>query len=126
MDPTEIAEKMMLEALQDGTLDPTAHAGQPLPEMRANDPGWWIRSFLERDALPERLAEARATAARLLDSAVSVDDLTAARAVLAQRNAGVRRWNAEVPDTHRLRVVTEPQLLEMRANARIPQRRRSD
>lgn len=90
MDPTEIAEQLMAEALADGTLDPAAHAGQPLPEMKQNDPGWWIRSFLERDAMPERFDEARTTAMRLLDAAADEEDLDVARRVLGRRNAGVR------------------------------------
>jgi len=118
MDPYLYADQAIREALAEGTLDPLAHAGKPLPNMRPNDDGWWIRSFLDREELPARYDRARLLAGDLLDRAVAAPELDQARAILAHRNSGVRAWNKAEPETHRLAVVEEPQLVALRHNLR--------
>jgi hypothetical protein len=114
MDPSLYADQAIMEALADGSLDPSDHAGRPLPKMLPNDDGWWIRSFLERENLPERYAAAKRLADDLLERAVGAPNLEQARAVLAVRTAGVSEWNAAAPGTHHLREVDEPELVALR------------
>ena len=116
MDPQLYADQAIREAIADGSLKATDHRGKPLPKMRPNDDGWWIRSFLERENLPERYAEAKRVADDLLDRSVTAPTLDQARAVLAHRTAGVTAWNAAAPETHQLRVVEEPDLVALRHN----------
>lgn len=112
------ADKLINEALSDGRLDANAHAGKPLPPMNPHDPGWWVRDLLKREALPDRYADALASADQLLMAATESADLSKARSILADRNAGVSAWNDEVPDTHHIDVVDEPTLLDLRAKHR--------
>jgi hypothetical protein len=114
MDPRLYAEQAISEAIADGSLDSGVHAGRPLPSMLPNDDGWWIRSFLEREQLPDRYAEALRIADSLLRSALAAATLDQARAVLKSRSEAVAAWNEKAPQTHRLDIVDEPDLVALR------------
>lgn len=116
MEPQLYADQAIREAIADGSFDPTLYKGKPLPKMLPNDDGWWIRSFLEREHLPERYAEAKHLADDLLTRAVEAPTLDQARAVLTARTAGVDKWNGIAPETHHLAVVNEPELIALRHN----------
>ncbi len=114
MNPIHPGEKILSGAAEAGELDTGPHAGKPLPPMRANNPGWWISAFLERERLPDRLRETAHAAGEMLDAAVGAPTLAEARAVLADRNEGVIVWNEAVPEEYHLAVIEETELLTMR------------
>lgn len=114
MDPQLYADQAIREALADGSLNASDHAGRPLPKMLPNDDGWWIRSFLERENLPDRYSEAKRLADDLLGRAVGAPTLEQARAILSARTAGVDAWNSSAPETHHLPMVDEPDLIALR------------
>ncbi|MGI9666345.1 MAG: DnaJ family domain-containing protein [Acidimicrobiia bacterium] len=107
------ADKLIRGATERGEMD-AAGAGQPLGAL-TNDPDWWIRAFLERELIPDRYEEMRASIDRRVASAVEQDTLDDARALLAQANADATRWNAEAPADFQIAEVSEIDLVTRRA-----------
>jgi hypothetical protein len=116
MDQERYADWLIERALEDGTLDIGASHGRPLPSMN-RDPLWWVRGLLDRESMPERLAEAESLIDGLFDMAVKEPDLGAARDLLAKRNQAVVAWNADAPEELRLELIEETVLLTRRAEA---------
>ena len=114
VDPQLYADQAIREAIAEGSLNASDHAGEPLPKMLPNDVGWWIRALFERESLPERYAEVKRIADRLLAQAVAAPTLEEARAVLEARTASVKVWNEDAPETHQLPTVEEPELVGLR------------
>lgn len=114
MDVERYADKLINEALERGDLDPASGVGKPLPSMR-QDPDWWVRAFLEREALPERHDELRRSVDQRVRAAIDAEELDTARTMLAGANADVTRWNDEAPDEYRLPVRSEIWLVSERA-----------
>ncbi len=116
MDQEHHADWLIARALEDGTLDTGVSHGKPLPSMN-RDPLWWVRGLLDRESMPERLAEAESMVDGLFDMAVKEPDLRAARDILAKRNQAVVAWNADAPEELRLELIEETDLLTRRAEA---------
>ena len=116
MDQERYADWLIEKALEDGTLDTGINHGRPLPTMN-RDPLWWVRGLLDRESMPERLAEAEHLVDGLLDMAVNEPDLRPARDLLAKRNQTVAAWNAEAPSELQLELIEETDLLTRRAEA---------
>ena len=116
MDQERYADWMIEKALEDGTLDTGISQGRPLPTMN-RDPLWWVRGLLDRESMPERLAEAEHLVDGLLDMAVTEEDLTNARDLLAKRNLAVAAWNAKAPPELQMELIEETDLLTRRAEA---------
>ena len=114
MDVEGTAERLITEALARGDLDPVRGVGEPLPRLD-NDPGWWIRDLLERESLPDRMAEVMRDVARLTAAAIEADTLEEARRTLARANAATDAWNTDAPDGHQLPHRSEIWLLDRRA-----------
>ena len=83
----------------------------------SRDPLWWIRGFLDREAMPERFEEITGLAEGLLEMAVKEPDLQTSRDLLAKRNGAVTAWNAKAPDEFGLALIEETELLTRRAEA---------
>lgn len=113
MDVEGYADKLIREATERGEMDP-AGAGKPL-EPLANDPGWWIKAFMERELLPDRYAELKDSIDRRIDRATHAEDLSTAREILAAANADARRWNAEAPESFAIPELSEIDLVTRRA-----------
>lgn len=105
---------MISEALARGELEPKAGVGEPLPEL-TNDPGWWIRAFMEREELPEKQAELDRSVQHRLASATDAEELAEARSILATVNGDIRRWNRDVPAEFRMEEHSEVWLISERA-----------
>lgn len=116
MDQERYADWLIDKALEDGTLDTGVSHGKPLPTMN-RDPLWWVRGLLDRESMPERLADAESLVNGLLDLAISQPDLGVARDLLAKRNQAVAAWNADAPEELWLELIEETDLLTRRAEA---------
>ncbi len=116
MDQERYADWLIERALEDGTLDTGVSHGRPLPTMN-RDPLWWVRGLLDRESMPERLAEAESLVDGLLEMAIKEPDLRVARDLLAKRNQAVVAWNADAPEELRLELIAETDLLTRRAEA---------
>jgi hypothetical protein len=116
MDQERYADWLIENALNDGTLDTGASHGRPLPPMN-EDPLWWVKSFLDRESIPERLEGVSTLVKGLLDMAIKEPDLRTARDLLAKRNEAVTAWNSGVEEELQLEFVEETDLLSRRAEA---------
>ena len=116
MDQERYADWLIDKALEDGTLDTGVSHGRPLPTMN-RDPLWWVRGLLDRESMPERLAEVESLVDGLLDMAIKEPDLRVARDLLAKRNQAVAAWNAGAPEELWLIHIEETDLLTRRAEA---------
>lgn len=108
------AHERITDAIESGELTPREGLGEPLGTLDP-DPDWWVRSFLERERLPELAGVFARSHAERLASAVDADDLAEARAILAGVNRDVVAWNADVPFAFRLEEFTEVWLISERA-----------
>ena len=117
MDVEGHAEKLIREATQRGEFSSLPGEGQPLGKLDM-DPDWWIRSFLEREELPEKRHDVVNTRDRLVQEAIAADSLGEARATLAHANRLVRAWNQGAPPEHVVNERTEVWLLDQRERAR--------
>lgn len=114
MDAAGRAERIISDALARGDLTPREGVGEPLGDLD-DDPDWWVRSWLAREAIPDRFAAVCATHDGLLSDAVTADDLAAAREILAAANAIADSWNEGAPASHRLPSRSEVWLIDRRA-----------
>ena len=117
MDSVNPVEKQIEAALASGELTPTAGVGEPFNTLD-NDPAWWPRSLLRREQAADHLIDVRANRDRRFALAVSADDFTEAREILASLNAEVDAWNDRVEEEYRLAPIGEIRLLNERENAR--------
>lgn len=108
------ADKLISEAIERGELEPQQGVGEPLGGL-SNDPDWWIRAFMNREAMPERFAEMQASVHSRIGQAISASELTAAREMLAEVNADIARWNNQAEAPFRLDERSEVWLLSERA-----------
>ncbi|TDB74144.1 DUF1992 domain-containing protein [Micromonospora sp. KC723] len=105
------AEAQIRSALERGEFDNLPGAGKPIPGRGLPyDESWWIRSFLEREALPSDLLlptplRLRRKIDKLPDEVRDLPTEQAVRAVVADLNAQVVAWlrNPDGP-----RVVVRP------------------
>lgn len=104
---------MIDDAVARGEMEPSEGVGRPL--RLDDDPAWWVRSFLERERLPDRHAAAVAVRQEGIARAVRARGLDEARSILADVNGIVRAWNEEAPAAYRLDEATEVWLLGARA-----------
>ena len=114
MDAVGRAERLISEALERGDLTPRKGLGEPLEHLD-DDPGWWVRAWLAREAIPDRFAVVAAAHGRRIAEAIAADGLTEARAALTWANALAESWNREAPASHHLPHRSEVWLLDRRA-----------
>lgn len=114
MDVEGYADRLIAEALARGELDTPEGLGRPLGRLD-NDPGWWVKEFLERESLPERFEQASRAVTDLTAAAISADGLPDARALLASANRAADDWNDGAPEDVRLPIRSEVWLLDRRA-----------
>lgn len=114
MDVEGYAERLIAEALTRGDLQPIEGTGEPLPRLE-NDPGWWIRDFLEREGLPDRFADTTKEIADLTAEAIAASDLDEGRRILRRANHLTASWNEDAPSEYRLPMRSEIWLLDQRA-----------
>lgn len=114
MDVEAHAERLISEALARGELDPREGSGRPLGPLDS-DPDWWVRSFLEREALPDRFDDVSRSVARRIADAIEAETLADARAALKRANAEASAWNEDAPEAFRLTIRSEVWLLDRRA-----------
>jgi hypothetical protein len=116
MDQERYADWLIEKALKDGTVDTGVSHGRSLPPMN-RDPLWWVKSFLDRESIPERFEGISTLVDGLLDMAIKEPDLGTARDLLARRNEAVTAWNSEVAEEFELEFIEETDLLSRRAEA---------
>jgi hypothetical protein len=114
VEPQRYAEKLISEAIERGELEPQAGMGQPLVGL-TNDPDWWVRAFLSREQMPERFAEMKASVRSRTRQAIATNELSVARATLAEVNRDIRRWNERADDAFHIEERSELWLISERA-----------
>ena len=117
MDVEGHADKLIREATERGEFDNLRGTGKPLGRLDM-DPDWWIRSFLEREELPEKRHDLVKARDHLVRAAIDAESLPEARSLLDQANRLVRAWNTRVPADHAVDERTEVWLLDRRDDAR--------
>lgn len=98
-------ERQVREAIERGEFDNLPGAGQPLPGLTgADEDGWWVKGFLEREKLPMPLPASLALkreAERLPETLADVRDEATVRAMVEALNDRIR-------DSHRRRLDGPP------------------
>ncbi len=116
MDSQRYATDKIDDAIATGHLTPTTGIGKPIKNL-TRDPDWWVRAFLDREQYRDRFAEITAHRDQVVAGAVLARDLAEARAMVAELNTDIQRWNAKAPPELALDPVSEIWLVTQRAKA---------
>jgi len=108
------AQGQLDEAIAAGDLTPTVGLGEPLRNL-TNDPDWWLRSFFERERLPDRHDEFVAHVRSALHEATYTTDLADARRILTAVNSDIATWNTQAPEEYQMEPRSEVWLITERA-----------
>ena len=121
VDSQRYATDKIDDAIAAGDLTPTVGIGKPIKNL-TRDPDWWVRAFLDRERYRDRFAEITAHRDQFMADAVRAQELGEARAMIAELNRDLQRWNAKAPPELSFDLVSEIWLVTERA--RVPGRGR--
>lgn len=97
-----IVERQIREAAARGAFDDLPGSGQPLRgKGRRDEPGWWVRSFLERERSRDRAAQRHEQLERAVGTLWMLNSERQVRARLATINQELSEVNATLPETER-------------------------
>lgn len=97
-----IVERQIRDAAARGAFDDLPGSGQPLPgKGRRDEPGWWIRSFLERERSRDQAAQRFEQLERAVGTLWTSTSERQVRARLASINEQISEINATLPGTQR-------------------------
>ena len=114
MDAERYAERQIQAAIERGELTDVDGTGEPFGPMN-DDPLWWVRSLLEREALPRQRQAVADRVAAAIQEAIRNPSLDEARMILNDANAVAVRWNDEHDERDHLETRSEIWLITERA-----------
>jgi hypothetical protein len=101
--PPGLVERRIREAMAAGEFDHLPGAGKPIPDLGLeDDPGWWVKKWVERERLRDQLREAGSRRDEAVIRARAERDAAAARRRLEAAEAHVAAVNARLPEGDRL------------------------
>jgi hypothetical protein len=101
--PPGLVEGRIRAAMAAGEFEHLPGAGKPIPDLGVeDDPGWWVKRWIERERLRDLRWEAGARRREAVIRARAERDAAAARRRLEAVEADVAALNARLPDRDRL------------------------
>lgn len=116
--PEPWIERVIRTAQDEGKLDVTEGAGQPIPGLaRPYDPAWWARNWITAERAREQSAELARSVEHALPRVLARETIPEIRDGLEKLNARIAEHNASIPD-HELPLLDAERLIAQRANRR--------
>jgi hypothetical protein len=116
--PEPWIERIIRKAQDEGRLDVTQGAGEPIPGLaRPYDPAWWARNWIAAERAREASTEVARSVERALPRVLARETVAEIRAGLEALNARIQA-NNEMHPGHVLSLLDVERLLAERASRR--------